>query len=279
MKKATTAPDVGLSSPQALNQAVWQICDVLRRAGVGSAIRYVPELTWILFLRVLDEQEAIEREEAEALGLAYEPSLASPYRWQDWAAPWSDKTDAPRRQRPALGLEAAHVAGRQARRLRRLRQRRVAALSARPALTRRGDAETEGDQRDHFADRAGRHRHREQFRRRARPRPCAAPGRHRYPAPVHAVPGIRGLAAEDGREELGRRPVLHAARTDPRHGAGGESAYRPDCVRPLLRHRRFPGGIRRTHAGARQRTDHGRPRCPQAPYLLRPRDIPSPWPI
>ncbi len=84
-----------LAGPQALNQAVWQICDVLRRSGVGSALGYVPELTWILFLRVLDEQEAIEQEEAEALGLAYEPSLAAPYRWQDWAAPWSDKSDAP----------------------------------------------------------------------------------------------------------------------------------------------------------------------------------------
>jgi len=95
VKQAVTAPAAGHATPQALNQAVWQICDVLRRAGVGSAIRYVPELTWILFLRVLDEQEAIEREEAEALGLAYAPSLTSPYRWQDWAAPWSDKPDAP----------------------------------------------------------------------------------------------------------------------------------------------------------------------------------------
>lgn len=86
----------GLSGPQALNQAVWQICDVLRRSNCGSALQYVPELTWILFLRVLDEQEAIEREEAEALGLTYMPSLASPYRWQDWAAPWSDKPDAPK---------------------------------------------------------------------------------------------------------------------------------------------------------------------------------------
>ena len=85
----------GLSGPQALNQAVWAICDVLRRAGVGSALRYVPELTWILFLRVLDEQEAIEREEADALGLTYTPSLAMPWRWQDWAAPWSSKPDAP----------------------------------------------------------------------------------------------------------------------------------------------------------------------------------------
>ena len=69
---------------------------MLRRAGVGSALRYVPELTWILFLRVLDEQEAIERDEAEALGLDYAPSLPMPWRWQDWAAPWSDAADAPK---------------------------------------------------------------------------------------------------------------------------------------------------------------------------------------
>lgn len=83
----------GMSGPQALNQAVWQICDVLRRSNCGSALQYVPELTWMLFLRVLEEQEAIERDEAEALGLSYTPSLVSPYRWQDWAAPWSDKPD------------------------------------------------------------------------------------------------------------------------------------------------------------------------------------------
>lgn len=95
-KKVKNAPANGLSGPQALNQAVWQICDVLRRSNCASALQYVPELTWILFLRVLDEQDAIEREEAEALGLSYTPSLTSPYRWQDWAAPWSDKPDAPK---------------------------------------------------------------------------------------------------------------------------------------------------------------------------------------
>jgi len=92
-EKTIKNKEIGLSGPQALNQAVWDICNVLRRSNCGSALQYVPELTWILFLRVLDEQEAIERDEAEALGLAYAPSLAAPYRWQDWAAPWSDKPD------------------------------------------------------------------------------------------------------------------------------------------------------------------------------------------
>lgn len=94
-RKTPKAAEV-LSGPQALNQAVWQICNVLRSAGIGSALQYVPELTWILFLRILDESEAVEAEEANALGLAYTPSLAPPYRWQDWAAPWSDAPDGPR---------------------------------------------------------------------------------------------------------------------------------------------------------------------------------------
>lgn len=85
-----------LSGPQALNQAVWAICDVLRRTGNASALRYVPELTWILFLRVLDEREAEERAEADALGIPYQATLDSPWRWQDWAAPYSPADDHPR---------------------------------------------------------------------------------------------------------------------------------------------------------------------------------------
>jgi type I restriction enzyme M protein len=58
-------------------------------------LQYVPELTWILFLRILDAQEAKAREQAEVLGANFSPALHSPYRWQDWAAPYSDKPDHP----------------------------------------------------------------------------------------------------------------------------------------------------------------------------------------
>jgi type I restriction enzyme M protein len=46
----------------------------------------VPELTWILFLRILDEREEKEAERCEAVGAEFRPSLESPYRWRDWAA-------------------------------------------------------------------------------------------------------------------------------------------------------------------------------------------------
>jgi type I restriction enzyme M protein len=59
----------------------------MRRSNCAGALQYVPELTWILFLRILDEREAREAEEADAVGARFQPSLEAPYRWCDWAAP------------------------------------------------------------------------------------------------------------------------------------------------------------------------------------------------
>src|SRR6266852_1290971 len=76
-----------LITQQSVNGAVKSICDIMRRSNCAGALQYVPELTWILFLRILDERETREAEEAEAVGADYQPSLDKPYRWQDWAAP------------------------------------------------------------------------------------------------------------------------------------------------------------------------------------------------
>ncbi|MGH8050248.1 MAG: N-6 DNA methylase [Arenimonas sp.] len=82
-----------IASTQSLSAFVKSICDVMRRSNCASALQYVPELTWILFLRILDAQEAKARDEAEAVGANFSPALRSPYRWQDWAAPYSDKAE------------------------------------------------------------------------------------------------------------------------------------------------------------------------------------------
>jgi type I restriction enzyme M protein len=76
-----------IASTQSLSAFVKSICDVMRRSNCASALQYVPELTWILFLRILDAQEARDQEAAEAVGASFAPALRSPYRWQDWAAP------------------------------------------------------------------------------------------------------------------------------------------------------------------------------------------------
>jgi len=39
-----------IASTQSLSAFVKSICDVMRRSNCASALQYVPELTWILFL-------------------------------------------------------------------------------------------------------------------------------------------------------------------------------------------------------------------------------------
>src|SRR5438876_1700645 len=80
-----------LATQQSLNGAIKSICDIMRRSNCAGALQYVPELTWILFLRILDEQEAKDAERAEAVGAELMQSLEIPYRWQDWAAPVGPK--------------------------------------------------------------------------------------------------------------------------------------------------------------------------------------------
>lgn len=75
------------SSQGSLNGAVKSICDIMRRSNCAGALQYVPELTWILFLRILDEQEEIGAEKAAAVRGSFRPALSSPYRWRDWAKP------------------------------------------------------------------------------------------------------------------------------------------------------------------------------------------------
>jgi type I restriction enzyme M protein len=80
-----------ITTPQSLNAYVKGICDIMRRSGRAGALQYVPELTWMLFLRILDEIEEKEREEVQALGKVFKSSLEYPYRWSDWADPSGKK--------------------------------------------------------------------------------------------------------------------------------------------------------------------------------------------
>jgi type I restriction enzyme M protein len=77
-----------IDSARSLSAFVKSICDILRRSNCASALQYVPELTWILFLRILDAQEKRDRESAEAVGKSFTPALTSPFRWQDWGSPY-----------------------------------------------------------------------------------------------------------------------------------------------------------------------------------------------
>jgi type I restriction enzyme M protein len=98
-----------LTTQSSVNAAVKSICDIMRRSNCAGALQYVPELTWILFLRILDERETREAEEAEAVGAQFSPSLKAPYRWQDWASP--EGTKRKKLQSGALGEFFSFVNG------------------------------------------------------------------------------------------------------------------------------------------------------------------------
>jgi type I restriction enzyme M protein len=91
--KNSTKKEREIKSSRSLSTFVKSICDIMRRSNCASALQYVPELTWILFLRILDAQEKQDREAAEAVGEPFTPALASPFRWQDWAAPFRDDAE------------------------------------------------------------------------------------------------------------------------------------------------------------------------------------------
>ncbi len=90
LKRSSKTSGKTLTTQQSVNQAIKSICDVMRRSNCAGALQYVPELTWILFLRILDEREQHEAIEQEMLGLPFTPSIASPFRWRDWAAPYDE---------------------------------------------------------------------------------------------------------------------------------------------------------------------------------------------
>ena len=46
-----------VSSQSSLDSKIYSICDIMRRSNAASALQYIPELTWILFLRILDDSE------------------------------------------------------------------------------------------------------------------------------------------------------------------------------------------------------------------------------
>lgn len=91
-----------LATQQSVDQAVKTICDIMRRGNCAGAMQYVPELTWILFLRILDEKETNEEQEAEALGINFNPSLQPPYRWHNWAQPPETLAEGQKNKRSEL---------------------------------------------------------------------------------------------------------------------------------------------------------------------------------
>ena len=86
-KKKAEAPK---STAQQLASLVKSCRDIMRKdKGLNGDLDRLPMLTWIMFLKFLDDMEEIRAEEAKLAGKRFRPAIEPPYRWRDWAA----KTD------------------------------------------------------------------------------------------------------------------------------------------------------------------------------------------
>src|SRR6202165_380902 len=54
--------------------------------GLNGDLDRLPLLTWIMFLKFLDDLELQREEEAKLSGKKVRPAIEPPYRWRDWAA-------------------------------------------------------------------------------------------------------------------------------------------------------------------------------------------------
>jgi type I restriction enzyme M protein len=76
-----------LTTAQQLGSLIKTARDIMRKDnGLSSDLGRLPMLTWIMFLKFLDDMEQIEESRAELRGEKYRTSVDKPYRWRDWAA-------------------------------------------------------------------------------------------------------------------------------------------------------------------------------------------------
>jgi len=76
-----------LTTAQQLSALIKSARDILRKdKGLNGDVDRLPLLTWVMFLKFLDDLESVHEQEAELDAKAYQPIVETPYRWRDWAA-------------------------------------------------------------------------------------------------------------------------------------------------------------------------------------------------
>ncbi|MEI6150635.1 MAG: N-6 DNA methylase, partial [bacterium] len=77
--------------PQTTAQQIGSLISSARKImrkdkGLSTDIDRLPLLTWVMFLKFLDDMEQIEESKAAMRGEKYRTAIEAPYRWRDWAA-------------------------------------------------------------------------------------------------------------------------------------------------------------------------------------------------
>src|SRR5438094_613969 len=79
--------EVPKSTAQQLGSIVKSCRDIMRKdKGLNGDLDRLPMLTWIMFLKFLDDMEELRKEEANLAGKRFRPAMEPPYRWRDWAS-------------------------------------------------------------------------------------------------------------------------------------------------------------------------------------------------
>ena len=80
-------PQAQPTTAQQLGSLVKSARDIMRKdKGLSGDLDRLPMLTWIMFLKFLDDLEQIEASRAKLGKTRYRSSIEPPYRWRDWAA-------------------------------------------------------------------------------------------------------------------------------------------------------------------------------------------------
>jgi type I restriction enzyme M protein len=75
------------TTAQSLGALLKSARDIMRKdKGLNGDLDRLPMLTWIMFLKFLDDLEIQREGEAKLAAKKFKPAIESPYRWRDWAA-------------------------------------------------------------------------------------------------------------------------------------------------------------------------------------------------
>ena len=87
MARKSPRTDTPLTTAQRLGSLVKSARDIMRKdKGLNGDLDRLPMLTWILFLKFLDDHEVIREDRAKMKKEKFRPVIDAPYRWRDWAA-------------------------------------------------------------------------------------------------------------------------------------------------------------------------------------------------
>jgi type I restriction enzyme M protein len=87
MARTRKKGDTPTTTAQALGSLIKSCRDIMRKdKGLTTDLDRLPMLTWILFLKFLDDLEQLRETEAQLEGKRFRPAIEPPYRWRDWAA-------------------------------------------------------------------------------------------------------------------------------------------------------------------------------------------------